>query len=316
MSPGNTAFKQKLDEINKLLRVADAEAAKFYTSEFHKNNLNSIVWSTQPLQIGKEKDMSSLIRNEFKTGDYIFGTVYLGVLTKDAMGATTNLQVRIKVDGGTAIWGGDLSYIEVPVTAQGNSWFQFALIPDAQWMKDHYGPYIAEENWTISYFMDELARSGDINHSITCELGFPTNTIADIKSSFSLDLSGGSQAIKTMAARLHNDMMATRTLPKAGMSNPAMEQQMLAAANNLGWNDKFLKIIITSSGWTVHKNELTGAILYRSVGAVGTIKGIDGKCYYQEFGFKQDYTGGGNYSNTIKYNSYGGKKEIGCDKLK
>ena len=316
LSPNNTAFKQKLDEINKLLGVADAEAARFYTSDFHKENLNSIVWSTQPLQIGKEKEMTGAIKKQFKTGDYIYGTVYLGVLAKDAMENNTNLRVRIRVDGGTAIWGGDLSYIELPLTAQGKSWFQFALIPDAQWFKDNYAPYMAEENWTLSYFMDELAGSGDINHTITCDLIFPTNKIKDIKSSFSLDLSPGSADIKTLAAKLHNDLMASRTLPKAGMNNPAFEQQMLAEANKLGWNDKFLKIIITSSSWTIHKNELTGAILYRSVGAVGTVKGNDGKCYYQEFGFKQDYTGGGNFSSSIRYNSYGSKREIGCDKIK
>ena len=110
--------------------------------------------------------------------------------------------------------------------------------------------------------------------------------------------------------------MASRTLPKAAMSNAALEQQMVNAANNLGWNDKFSKAIITSSSWTVAKNDLTGAILYRWLPAVCTIKDTDGKCYYQEFSFKQDYAGGGNYSGTIKFNSYGGKKEIGCDKVK
>lgn len=113
VSPGNTPFKQKLDEINKLLGAADAEAAKFFTSDFHKENLNRIVWSTKPLVIGKEKEMDAAVKTGFKTGDYIFGTVYLGVNVKDAMNNNTNLRVRIKVDNGTAIWGGDLSYIEL-----------------------------------------------------------------------------------------------------------------------------------------------------------------------------------------------------------
>lgn len=317
VSPGNTPFKQKLDDINKLLGAADAEAAKFFTSDFHKENLNKIVWSTQPLVIGKEKEMASVIKNDFKSGDFIYGTAYLGVKAKDAMGSTTNLKVWIKVDNGTAVWGGDLSYIEVPVAVQDKSYIQFALVPDAQWLKDHYAPYLAEENWTLSYLMDELARSGDISHSITCELMFPTNTTDDIESGFSLDLGAGSASLKTMAAKLHEQMMATRQLPKAGSLNTAaLAKQCLDAVNGLGWNDKFLNCIITSSSWSIAKNELTGAILYRYIGAVCTIKGNDGKCYYQEFGFRQDYTGGGSYSSTVKYNSYGGKREIGCDKLK
>ena len=190
------------------------------------------------------------------------------------------------------------------------------MLPDPQWLKDNYPPYLSEENWTLSYFLDELARSGDISHQVTCEFLFPTNKVRNIKSSFSLDLSAGSETIKILATKMHNELMASRTLPKAGMSNAGLEQQMVNAANNLGWKDKFQKAIITSSSWSISKNELTGAILYRYLSAVCTIKSPDGKCYYQEFTFRQDYTGAGNYSSTIKYNSYGGKREIGCEKLK
>ena len=34
---------------------ANAEAAKNYTSDFHKEHVGQIVWSTKPLIIGKEK---------------------------------------------------------------------------------------------------------------------------------------------------------------------------------------------------------------------------------------------------------------------
>jgi hypothetical protein len=317
LSPNNAAFKQKLDEVNKLMGSAAGEAAKFYTSDFHKQHLNTIVWSIKPLVVGKETEMASSIKNDFKTGDYIYGTAYLGINAKEAMNGNDNLRVRIRVDGATAIWGGDLSYIELPVAVQGRSYIQFALLPDAQWLKDNYAPYLAEENWTISYLMDELARSGYISHEITCELIFPTSKIRDIESKFSLDLGGGSEAIKTLATKLHNELMASRQLPKAGMSNPALEKQMLAVMEKLpGWNEKFNKAIITSSAWSIKKNELTGVILYRYISVTGTCKNADGTCFTQEFTFRQDYTGGGNYESTAKYNSYGGKREIGCDKIK
>ncbi|MEK7225705.1 MAG: hypothetical protein AAB221_08480, partial [Bacteroidota bacterium] len=171
------------------------------------------------------------------------------------------------------------------------------------------------ENWTISYLLDELVRVGDVSHSITCELVFPTNKIKNIESGLSLDLNNGITEIKTMAGKLHDELMASRTLPKAGMKNLAMEQQMLAALNKLGWKENFTKVVINSSDWTVKKNEL-GVILYRIVSAVGIFKDFDGKCMYQEFTFRQDYAGGGKFDNTIKYNSYGSKREIGCDKVK
>jgi hypothetical protein len=99
------------------------------------------------------------------------------------------------------------------------------------------------------------------------------------------------------------------------MKNPAMEQQMVAALNNLGWKENYTKVVINSTDWNVKKNDL-GIILYRIVAAVGIFKDNDGKCKYQEFTFRQDYTGGGKFESKIKYNSYGGVSEIGCDKVK
>lgn len=317
LSPNNAAFKQKLDDVNKLMGSASTEASKFFTSDFHKKHLNQVVWSTKPLVIGKEDEMATFIKTYFKTGDYIYGTAYLGIQAKDAMNGNDDLRVRIRVDGATAIWGGDLSYIELPLQAQGKSYFQFALLPDEQWLKDNYAPYLAEENWTLSYFMDELARSGDISHAITCELIFPTNKTGGIKSQFSLDLGNGSDAIKALSTKLHNQLMAGRKLPKAGMNNPALENQMLATMQKLpGWNEKFTKAVITSSSWNIKKNELTGAILYRYIGVIGVCNDSQGKCYTQEFTFRQDYSGAGNYESAAKYNSYGGKREINCDKAK
>lgn len=315
LSPANEPFRKKLEEIKKLLGNAEGEASKFFTSDFHKQNVNKIVWSSKPLVIGKENEMAAAIKTEFKTGEYIYGTAYLGVNANEAMNGNTNLRVRIKVDGGTAIWGGDLSYFELPLTTQGKSYIQFALLPDAQWLKDNYAPYLAEENWTISYFLDDLVRGGDVSHAITCELIFPTNKIRNIESELSLDLNNGISELKTMATKMHDEMMASRTLPKAGMKNAAMEQQMVAALNALGWKENFTKVVINSSDWTVKKNEL-GVILYRIVSAVGIFKDYDGKCMYQEFTFRQDYTGGGKFDARIKYNSYGSKREIGCDKTK
>lgn len=104
LSPNNAPFKQKLDEVNKLLGSAAGEAAKFFTSDFHKQHLNTIVWSTKPLVVGKESEMTASIKTDFKTGDYIYGTAYLGINAKDAMNGNSDLRVRIRVDGATAIW--------------------------------------------------------------------------------------------------------------------------------------------------------------------------------------------------------------------
>lgn len=316
LSPDNPDFKQKLADVKKLLGNADAEAAKFYTSDFHKEHVNQIVWSNQPLVIGKEKEMASSIKTDFNGNEPIFGTVYLGNTAKQVMDGNDRIRVIIKIDNGTAVWGGDLSNFILPLAAQDKSYIQFALLPDSKWMAANYAPYIARENWTYSYFLDDLASSGDIKHTISVEMSFPTSIVRLPKSNLTIDLNTGMAEIKAQSVKLHDQLMASRQLPKAGMSNPGLEQQMVAAANNLGWNDKFQKAIITSSAWNIEKNSITGVILYRYLAAVCTTKSSDGKCYTQEFSFRQDYSGNGNYESKIKYNSYGGKKEIGCDKLK
>lgn len=315
ISPANTAAKEKLVAINKALGASEAEVATFYTSDFHKENYNKIVWSTKPLVIGKEKEMAAFIKTAFKTGEPIFGTVYLGRNIKDAQNNAESLPVRIEVDGSSTIVGDGAGLI-VPTTVQGRSYFQFALLPDAQWIKDNYQKYVEEVNTTYPLFMDVLVRNGEDKHEISFELKFRGIGAEDIKSSFSLDLSSGLSEIKTMAAQLHAVHFANIKLPKAGMINPAIEQKMLTAANGLGWKDKFTRIIITSKDWSIRKNDLTGAILYRSLDAIAITKDAEGKCFYQEFGFRQDYSGGGNYEAAIKYNGYAGKREIGCDKIK
>lgn len=53
----------------------------------------------------KKKEMASSIKTEFKTGEAIFGTAYLGINAKDIMNGNDELRIRIKIDGGTAVWG-------------------------------------------------------------------------------------------------------------------------------------------------------------------------------------------------------------------
>ncbi len=313
ISPNNAAAKQKLADISKFMGQAEAANAKFYTSEFHKAHVNQIVWSTKPLIIGKEKDMGAFIKTEFKPGEPVFGTVYLARNIKDAQNNIEKLPIRVRLNGGSSPIDGQ--HLDVPLALQDRSYFQFALIPDAQWLKDNYAGYVSRDNWTISRILNQLVLGGDDKNEVTCELEFIAVGAEEIKSTFTLDMSSGSTELKTLAKQLHDIHFANIKMPRAGMSNPALESQMVAVANKLGWADHFSKALITSENWTTVKNSLTGAILYRDIAGVCTTKSADGKCYYQEFTFRQEYTGNG-FSNALTYGSYGGKQELGCDKIK
>lgn len=314
--PDRKDFNQKLNDIAKLTGNVNADVARYFTSDFHKENLNRIVLSTKSLVIGKEKEMAAFIKNDFKPGETIFGTVYLGRNVKEAQDGKPMLKINFTVEHGREVRGEE-TYLLVPDAAQNKSYFQFALVPDAQWLKDNYKNYIDDNNWTIIFMAEALADdNSDPVQKVKVELDFWKPGAENMNTNFSYDISDGAAALKSLAKKLRADHLASVQLPKAGMSNPALEQQMLAVANGLGWKEKYSRAIIRSSEWHISKNELTGAIIYRGLAAVCITKDEEGHCYYQEFTFTQDYTGSGNYSSKLKFGGYGGKKELTCDKLK
>jgi hypothetical protein len=315
ISPNNVSAREKLASVNKALGASDAAVSKFFTSDFHKENYNKIVWSSKPLVIGKEKEMAAVIKTAFKTGEPIFGTVYLGRNVKEAQGNYEMVSITIDVNSGNTMVGSGSGLI-IPRAVQDKSYWQFALIPDENWFKENYSMYLEAKNQAYPLFFGILIRNGEDKHDVSFKMSFNGIGAENIESKLTVDLTGGIAEIKTIYDRLKAMHLDHVKLPKAGMNNPALEQKMLSAANGLGWNDKFTKVIITSKEWSIRKNELTGAILYRSLSAIGITKNAEGKCYYQEFTFRQDYSGGGNYESAIKYNGYGGKVELGCDKIK
>ena len=313
-SPNNAAAKQKLADINKFMGAADTEMAKYFTSDFHKTHVNQIVWSSKPLVVGKENEMSAFIKDEFKSGEYVYGTIYLARNVKDAQNSIESLPVKVSINNGSSSY--DSRNFILPLALQNRSYFQFALIPDPQWVRDNHPAYVSDGNWTISRLINTISNSGDDKNEIICEITFRAQGAEKIQSKFSLDLSSGSKELKALDKQLHDILFTNIKLPQAGMNNPGLESQMLTVANKLGWAEHFTKAIITSQNWTIEKNSLTGVILRRYIVGICTSTSAAGVCSYQDFTFNQEYTGGGNYSSSLSYGSYGGKHELGCDKIK
>ncbi len=103
----------------------------------------------------------------------------------------------------------------------------------------------------------------------------------------------------------------------AGMQNTEYEQQALEAVNkkaaNEKWKESYTQAVITSDDWKIEYNEITGSIICRKLYMV--LYGVwpDGRCKAVQFGFRQDYLGGGKYSKTLQYNSIGDMEDIECD---
>ncbi len=104
---------------------------------------------------------------------------------------------------------------------------------------------------------------------------------------------------------------------KSGMQDESIQQQALNAVNqkaeNEKWKERYSKATILSTDWEIQQNEYTGNIICRKLYMV--LYGVwpDGKCKAVKFGFRQDYTGGGTFSENLLYNSIGDMTDIECD---
>lgn len=106
------------------------------------------------------------------------------------------------------------------------------------------------------------------------------------------------------------------SLFKAGMSNPAVEKEMVEVMKNKasrdGWKETFSKAKIIDKDWYVARSEYTGIILYRTINAWVYAKWPDGHCTVQEFNFKQDWNGNA-WSKVLEFNGVGNQTVIDCD---
>jgi hypothetical protein len=106
----------------------------------------------------------------------------------------------------------------------------------------------------------------------------------------------------------------TAELPIADFKDDALEQKLIAAVRKKGTgNYQITSAIITSRNWAVQKNNM-GNIISRSRIAAITYKDSNGKCFYENHIFKQNYSNG-NYTALFITDSYG-KKGFNCSQLK
>jgi hypothetical protein len=83
---------------------------------------------------------------------------------------------------------------------------------------------------------------------------------------------------------------ADACLPKAKMTDKALEAKIIAAYKNRNYGDTPKEVRITSDRWYIAKHQYTGVPLRRTVNVtIGKTK--NGKCSFDEYSFAQDYDG-------------------------
>lgn len=101
-------------------------------------------------------------------------------------------------------------------------------------------------------------------------------------------------------------------LPKAKMTDKALEAKILAAYKNRFPGDAPKEVRIISDRWIINKHQYTGVPMRRYVNAV-IGRDRKGKCSRDEFSFAQDYDGTAYQNEVYLYGEgIGSEREISC----
>lgn len=324
----NTSVASIVQAIDKVIGDAQGDMSAVLTSTFHKENLGKIVFSSKPLVIGSESN--SDIKTEFKTGEPIYGTVYFGRTLKDMLktanfskNGVTNFNLRFFKEGGNVFlgqaekWEIDSYAFHDDITIHRNqleqSYIQFILVPDSA---SELTQYARVHNYTPVIFMRGLASQAPRNLKLQLKFNHVDVSGMDqeFQGGFSIDLSHneGPKYYEKAQNKLIDKYIEDNELPRSGMNNSSLEQQMITEMNGKGWQETFVDAIIEQANWTV-EYEL-GKPVRRIINAFMVAKHPDGYCFYHNYGFESRPTGSG--WSAPQYRSSGSRTRVLCGKVK
>lgn len=263
-----------------------------FTSDFHKNNVGKVVFFSKRPKIKSEN--SSTVKDHYKAGDFIYAMAYLEGSFKDLAEARNAIKVitSIYVDG-TEKTSHEFG-MSWATLQEDKTYLFIEIIPDPA-TNTHSGP---------AKFAKALTNISPREHEIKVTLtglgiGL-SNIIPFAEGTFRLDCSTGQDLLANYAVKYREKSLNDVYMPAAKMNNPDLKQSMKQALQNEGWeNDKKVqRIIITGSGWEIHKHKVTGKTLYKSIPAAAAFKTSAGECKYWNLTFKQVYNGS-SYENTV-----------------
>lgn len=312
--PDNEVIVAKIKEVDKVSQKNKKQLTGIATNSVHAGNIKKILYSNK--LVDPEKAVASDFKTRFSSNEAIFCTVYLDAKLSE-MHDDWHKDMEVDVLKGEK--GNDFIIVDrrILITRDmyNKPYFQFALIPDEEWIQKNYKMYADDYNDMYVQLFSGFGKITPVPQVFRIVLSFSANNNFNlIKGNVSVDLSDGTERYEKLASMLNSVNLQSVDLPKAKMKNPALEGKMLSIMKEKSTVQEYKKAVITAEQWFVQKNEL-GVILHRYVPAVITSKNSDGKCYYQEFTFKQDYTGAGNYSQSLQLDGVGARVEMPCEKL-
>lgn len=303
-----------------LEKAADKKAAKAranapdfkndgVTSPSHQKNMNKIVFALSDAAIEKGKEDESKFISKFTLGEPVVFRVYmnnsLANLLKTQKFNDVHSKYTVKYyldDVMTTQLLIDNSYFTKDERCQWTTWRGALKSPDGDNRIGilHFNAFIQENEAKLT--------PGD--HKFKMEI-YPYISYPD-------EFTGPAVATGELTMTVKNSIVdkndTKACLPKALMTDKALEAKILAAFKAQGWKEVPKEVRITSSKWTIVRHQYTGVILSRFVEAyVGSTR--DGKCIKQSFNFYQDHDGSG-YQTDVYLKGIGDQRDIPCGCLK
>lgn len=276
-------------------KAYNALKTNIFTSDFHANNAGKIVFSKSPITVRQEQ--LDALTGSFKAGDDIYLSAYL-LRKLENLGS---ISILMFLDGKTNSDAG----VELNVanaTDAVKSCYAYALVPSEA---------NSANKTVLADFAEALANCLPGEHKVLVQLQSSMNILAS--GEFTIDLKSGKDYYRERAEKIRSIQLDAVRLEKPAMSNPALEQSMMKITGDQFPDMTPLRVSIADKNWTVVRHEITGEILYRTIGAEVAVKTASGKCKVFYLGFKQDYNGSA-YGPTEHY-SVGGSYDIRCENV-
>lgn len=311
IEPNNPTAVSWLQQVEK--QIGKTCSSITYASELHKKYLGKIMFSNKEVAIGNESDND--FTAAFKSGDYIYATVYLPAKLRQLTDSYASNNMMIKING-RAVAEASYTVIWVTTPMQEKNYLQFAILPSDSWKQKNGQPYIENNIRTHEAIAERLVEAGpysDINVDVKVIF---RGTNSSIEGSFKIDQSSGVEQLKAIVAREENSRLNEVKLPKAGMSNADLQNQALTIMRNKseGSGKTYSKAIITSVNWDYDKT-YTGVTISRSLVIALVSKEHDGKCMYQYFNFKQQAKGNGAFNSNLEFAGAGDNVYMSCQNI-
>lgn len=318
----NEDINAVLDYANKQVKKADNDLASIYTGDFHKDNINKIIFTKQPFKVGQESSVE--INPVFEVGDAVYATLYLKGKISDIIDANLISSLSIEDESGNDLdrwfeaWEvenyTDKSLKILPSTNLENTTYQFVLIPNqTSSIRDE----LSNKNITPIHLARGAAKQPARKKTFSILISsYNSNSgSTDMNGSFQFDFSSGNgeEYYNALDNQLIEELISEVELPSAAMRNTNLEQQLLSNMKSQGWKEQYTKAIIVSSDWSYYKP--IGEKEYKEIEAAFPYKLPDGKCGYQIFSFKSFKNGSGGWTAPQKFGGTDGKSRIKCSKI-